>query len=38
VIKRMLWAALVAEGELPQPAGNDAVRVFSRINIGSADV
>ena len=38
VIKRMLWAALVAEGELPRPAGNDPVRVFSRINTGSADV
>ena len=38
VIKRMLRAALVAEGELPRPAGNDPVRVFSRINTGSADL
>jgi hypothetical protein len=40
VIKRMLWAALVAEGELeltPRPIGNDPVKVFGRIDTGIID-
>jgi hypothetical protein len=36
VIKRMLRAALVAEGELPRSTGNDTVPVFTRINTGIA--
>jgi len=38
VIKRMLRAALVAEGELPRPAGNYPVKVFSRIDTGVVDL
>jgi hypothetical protein len=34
VIKRLLRAALVAEGEMPRPIGNDPVKVFSRIDTG----
>jgi hypothetical protein len=37
VIKRMLRAALVAEGELPRSNGNDKVPVFTRINTGVID-
>jgi hypothetical protein len=37
VIKRMLRAALVAEGELPRSNGNDKVPVFTRINNGVID-
>jgi hypothetical protein len=35
VIRRMLWAALVAEGEMPRPI--DPVKVFSRIDTGVVD-
>jgi hypothetical protein len=35
VVKRLLTDALVAEGELPRPTGNDPV--FSRINTGVVD-
>jgi hypothetical protein len=40
VIKRLLRAALVAEGELeptPRPIGNDLVKVFGRIDTGAID-
>jgi hypothetical protein len=37
VIKRLLRAALVAEGELPRSNGNDKVPVFTRINTGVID-
>lgn len=37
VIKRLLRAALVAEGELPRPAGNDLVFAFGRIDTGVVD-
>jgi hypothetical protein len=37
VIKRLLTDGLVAEGELPRPAGNDPVPVFTRINTGVVD-
>jgi hypothetical protein len=37
VIKRMLRQALIAEGELPRPAGNDPVPIFTRIDTGAVD-
>jgi hypothetical protein len=37
VIKRMLRQALIAEGELPRPSGNDPVPIFTRIDTGALD-
>ena len=37
VIKRMLRQALIAEGELPRPSGNDPVPIFTRIDTGAVD-